>query len=519
MSRIPGHPLQELTYSAIWDWGPLAFNLISAFMSVLAFVAFALAARQLRMHDYLAVGLALVFIPVVYLASTSAMDYVWALAFLMLSLYCVTAGRPVAAGILLGAAAGCRLTSVVLIVPYVLMLPGPWRTVARVRAAAQLTVPALLVTGLCYLPVWLTYQSDMPEVFDAAQLPLFIAKRATVDLLGLAGIVALAVVSGIALWRWIAKPAGVAAREIAVTPDRILMAGWALAVTAIVCVYLSLPHEAGYLIPALPFMLLLFARLLTRPLFVGLCAALVISPFILGVYTPGRPNSPQPSPLTIASPIDQSLRIDLLLGPIAADHSARTTAAAFATQVIGASQRLPAHSVVAVGSWLPWVTLSLPPGQAWPEFVSLLGPTELANRLRGRLASLLRAGNQRQDCYNTTAPRRPGGSGTETVVRVWRAAMNVAIPSRRVRETDASEQSQETKAGGGRGISHRPSHCGQQVKRLATPLDPSPRAILDDLQLLQLRFRHNTVHPAALLVVLRQHLVQFADLAHGAGHG
>jgi hypothetical protein len=382
MSRVPGHPLQELTYSAIWDWGPLAFNIISAFMSVLAFVAFALTARRLRTHDYVAAGLALVFVPVIYLASTSAMDYVWALAFLMLSLYCVTAGRPVAAGVLLGAAAGCRLTSVVLIAPYVLMLPGPWRTAARVRAAVQLTVPAVLVTGLCYLPVWLAYRSGMPEVFDAAQLPAIILKRATVDLWGLAGIMALTVISGIAVWRWVFKPGRAAAQEFAVTPDRAVVAGWALAIAAIGCVYLSLPHEAGYLIPALPFVLLLLARGLSRPLFIGLCAALMISPFVFGVYTPGRPNSPQPSPLAFASPVNRSLQIDPLLGPITADHSARAKAAAFADRVIRASEGLPAHSVVAVGDWLPWVTLSLPPGQAWPKFVSVLGPTELANRLR-----------------------------------------------------------------------------------------------------------------------------------------
>src|SRR3954469_18970660 len=47
MSRAPGHPLQELLYSLIWNAGPFAYNLVSAISSIIAAVFFALALRNL----------------------------------------------------------------------------------------------------------------------------------------------------------------------------------------------------------------------------------------------------------------------------------------------------------------------------------------------------------------------------------------------------------------------------------------------------------------------------------------
>ena len=146
--------------------------------------------------------------------------------------------------------------------------------------------------------------------------------------------------------------------------------------------FIRLPHEAGYLIPALPFVLLLLARGLPRAVFVGLCVALIASPFLLGVYTPGRPNSPQPSRLAIEAPVGQKLVVDLTLGPIFADHQARKAAAAYVDRVLAAGARLPDRSVVAAGNWLPWIILSRPSGQKAPEYVLWLTPAEVTDRLR-----------------------------------------------------------------------------------------------------------------------------------------
>src|SRR4051812_5868931 len=80
MSRAPGHPLQELLYSLMWNAGPSAYNLISAISSVIATLFFALALRNLEFKHYLFAAFAFAFTPIVFVSSTYAIDYMPALA-------------------------------------------------------------------------------------------------------------------------------------------------------------------------------------------------------------------------------------------------------------------------------------------------------------------------------------------------------------------------------------------------------------------------------------------------------
>lgn len=380
MSRVPGHPVQELAYAAAPIREPLALNLLTALMSVVAFVAFAAAARRFGLRDYLAAALALVFVPVIYVTSTTSMDYVWALAFLMLSLWCARSGRPVLAGVMLGLAAGCRLTSILLAAPYLLMLPEARHSSRRLRAIVGFVGAAAAVTALCYLPVWLSYRSSMPEVYETAVPVLIIVKHATVDVWGLAGLAAIVVALVIAPWRLVRHGRPAAAEIAASSPAD--LAAWAIVVAMVGVVFLRLPHEPGYLIPAIPFVLLLLSRVLPRSIFRAVCLALLVSPFVFGVYTAGRLNSPQPSRSAVALPGSDSLLLDPLKGAILADHSARVASTELAARVILHSENLPARSVVVTGSWLWWVKQSLPEGSGWPEFVWTLSAEELAGRLR-----------------------------------------------------------------------------------------------------------------------------------------
>ena len=71
-------------------------------------------------------GFALAFTPQVYINSSNTTDYVWALAFILGSLYFVLLGRPLMAGILLGLAIGSRITSGAMLLRLgVLLASGP----------------------------------------------------------------------------------------------------------------------------------------------------------------------------------------------------------------------------------------------------------------------------------------------------------------------------------------------------------------------------------------------------------
>ena len=107
--------------SWLWRGGPWALNGASAVCSVVAVWSFVACARRLGCRDALLAGLALATTPVFFINSVTAKDYVWALAFIG-SLFCVLDRRPRIAGLLLGLAVGCRLTSAAMVVPLGLIL-------------------------------------------------------------------------------------------------------------------------------------------------------------------------------------------------------------------------------------------------------------------------------------------------------------------------------------------------------------------------------------------------------------
>ncbi|MEE8171252.1 MAG: hypothetical protein V3T70_11960, partial [Phycisphaerae bacterium] len=116
-SRPPGYPIQEFVCGLAQSGGPVALNGCTALLSVLAAVCFMRCLRRMGCADAGPAALALALTPVIYVNSVNAMDYVWALAFVLASLDALLHRRPLTAGLLLGAAIGCRITSALFVLP------------------------------------------------------------------------------------------------------------------------------------------------------------------------------------------------------------------------------------------------------------------------------------------------------------------------------------------------------------------------------------------------------------------
>ncbi|NLD73623.1 MAG: hypothetical protein GX649_13020 [Chloroflexi bacterium] len=279
-SRAPGYPLQELTYALAWRLTPPAarpvvFNGLTALLSAAAAGALTAILLALR-HDAMGAvlgGLALAATPVVYLNSVNAMDYVWALALFLGALCALLRGRPLGAGVLLGLAVTCRITSGALLAPLGVLAWGGGPRGDRWGRLAQLVGGTLAVAGIGYLPVVLRYGPGFFTFYEKGypSLPA-VWQRGGPDVWGVVGAVALA----------LAALLGVAevllVRRAPRRPGRQMVA-WALGALLVVGAYLRLPHEAGYLAPLVPLVLLLAHGALRRAVFAGLCVALIISPF------------------------------------------------------------------------------------------------------------------------------------------------------------------------------------------------------------------------------------------------
>jgi hypothetical protein len=273
VSRSLGYPLQEGICALLWRGGPAALNGASALMGTAAVVLFALVLRRLGARDTVLPALALAFVPVVYVNSVSAMDYVWALAFAMASLAALLGGQAALSGIVLALAIGCRVTSLVLLPPWLVLASGlPGLSLIRIAA------PALAGGFLFYLPVLARYGPEIVRLFDTTPVPLAVmAADASTGVWGQLGCVAMAVaLLCVVLARWIAPgPASI-------PPERAgrLTAACALALALDLALYLLHPNEGAYFLIGVPFVILLLGRLLNRRVYLAVCAALCLAPFV-----------------------------------------------------------------------------------------------------------------------------------------------------------------------------------------------------------------------------------------------
>jgi hypothetical protein len=149
-SRLPGYPVQEYLVAGLLPGGVWAVKAVTAWMSWLSGVFFALSLRAFGNKDSWLLAAALLSVPVVYINSVCAMDYVWALAFGMPAAFLAIQQRPVLAGVCVGLAIGTRITSGAMLLPVALLLAAKSPSWARTwRASLKLGVVSIGVGAAC----------------------------------------------------------------------------------------------------------------------------------------------------------------------------------------------------------------------------------------------------------------------------------------------------------------------------------------------------------------------------------
>jgi len=272
-SRAPGYPVQEYVCSRIWKTGPFGLNLMDALFCTASVLFFALICIEYGVGDWWLASLTLAFVPVLYVNSVSSKDFPWALAFLLAAWWCALRTRPVLTGLLLGLAMGCRITSGATALPIALILiDGAQNRVAIRRVLVTGLISALVVVA-AFAPVFIRYGTDFFNFYaeHAFPGPLQIAARMTLEVWGLLG------VAGICL-ALLAASMPVAEARPAVSSRQAL--AWISMLVIYVIAFFCLPDEAAYLIPAIPFILLLVWRVTPRWAFLTCCALIIASPFL-----------------------------------------------------------------------------------------------------------------------------------------------------------------------------------------------------------------------------------------------
>ena len=381
-SRLPGYPIPELFYALIPDSGPFVFNAITALLSAAAAVLFARIFKAFGGRDHILAGLAFAFTPVIYINSANSMDYLWALTFALGGLCCVLARRPLLAGALLGLAIGSRISTSAMLVPLSLLLYQPTAGRANLKPLLKLWLGAGVVAAISYAPVILTYGQNFFTVYEAPVTLLAVIARATVQVWGEVGLVAILAALALAVLR-----PRTARRGPSIPPvSRLTLAAWFTAIGVYGVAFLRLPLEAGYLIPAVPFCILALGRFLNRKLFVVVCLALIISPFLFNFSVPLiLDESLFSNYWTHFDLLGEDVAVDFLYGPLIYEHLSRVYSLRLVEQILAFGEQATGKTVVVAGSWIPRIEMALGgDSQGKVEYVHLLDEAETqAYRDRG----------------------------------------------------------------------------------------------------------------------------------------
>ncbi len=286
-SRLPGYPLHEFISSAFVRQGWVWTNLSTVAISLAGVLIFAALARKLELPHRGVLVIAFAFTPLLWINSTTTMDYMWALTFVMGAYLALLYDAPALAGVSLGAATGFRLTSG-------LMLPVFWLLILRSKKRDQirpLTAISVAVALAAYTPVLMDYGLNFFNFYDQKIPASDFIRTLGKDGLGVIG--ALAVIVAFALsWRRVRS----LPRDVIDNPQ---VMTWVAVIVLYFLSYTRLPHEIAYLIPLFPFGFFLMARYMSKAVLVACLAVIVLAGFV-DITTPGTDSGLGTSELTSA---------------------------------------------------------------------------------------------------------------------------------------------------------------------------------------------------------------------------
>ena len=350
-SRLPGHPVQELIYSQLWGAGPFVFNLLTAVFSVIAVLFFVLSSKSLGFKHYYFAGLAFAFTPVIYISSTYTIDYLWTMAFILGSFYFLIRGKIIPAGVLLGFAIGCRITSGIMLIPFSIIIVDKVTIRDNVKNIFKLFTPTLLVAFLTFIPVIKVYGWDFFMYYDQFPYPPItkVIYKAVFGVWGVIGFMAVLICFLIGFLR--RKKLTERFLNSKFLKKKYFLVG-ALIIILYTISYLRLPQKSAYLIPLVPVIILFFGNYLNSYQFKFFCLSVILSSFLFSINLTDKNRGAEFSKFAFKANFSgQEIFLDPLSGPILSDYSKRQQKMDFTNKVLENGKNIQQKTLIIAGWW------------------------------------------------------------------------------------------------------------------------------------------------------------------------
>ena len=354
-SRLPGHPIQELIYALSSNYGFVAYNLLTVLISTTGIFFFMLSLRKLNFKHFLEIGLILAFIPIVYINSTNAMDYLWAMSFTLISFYCLVSRNFLFAGIMIGLAIGTRITAGAMLLPFIIFILHDQHRDNTFIAIIKLCASALLISFISFLPVMQNYGFaffDYYKHFDHPDL-VKILYKATLGIFGGIGILVFAYFSLVFLIRIIANKSTSPSES---KTKKCILYTSAIVVLLYITAYFNLPFKSEFLIPIIPFVLMTMTMYLPKIQIRIFLIGMILSCFFGGVNLIHDLKGESQSSVSISNNFGPNkVAFDLLKGPLPAEKEKRKNQIRFVKRIISHEEKINAPTVIISGWWYNYI--------------------------------------------------------------------------------------------------------------------------------------------------------------------
>ena len=355
-SRLPGHPLQEYLFSFFPNAPALFFNGLSGLFSFLAAYYFYALAAFLKIRNAFTWTIIFLSIPIIWISSVYTIDYLWALAFILAAFYYFLNEKLLIAGLFLGCAIACRITSGAVLIGFLFMNGNPFSSI-NIKRNLIIGTATLIITVVWFVPAFLRYGISF---FGTYPLPYpslpKIAYKFSLGVWGASGFFAIIYLVYLKIKN----------KSNTIQPS--LLKGMCIIMALFTVAYIVYPQKAAFLITVVPFLLLIVADQ-PIPYRSAIIAnvLLFISPFIIGVNLNNKDRGADYSQFAITLNIaNQEIFIDPFTGPLAVEKSRRITRQNFTDVSYQNYLKIREKSVLLCGWWTNQFTVKVNQNKANP---------------------------------------------------------------------------------------------------------------------------------------------------------
>ncbi|MFM2156037.1 MAG: hypothetical protein RL516_786 [Bacteroidota bacterium] len=344
VSRLPGHPFQEIIYTLIWNAGPVVYNLLTLIISSFGIYYFIKIVQFLKLEwKWATLGLA--FTPIFYINCTNNMDYVWACSFIILSLYYLLNNRLLLTGLFLALAIGCRITSGAAILPILVYLEARNQK-QFLKSAFQICLYTGIFCFIIFIPVLKEYGLTFFTYYEHFPIPSFAKNfyKGSIGAFGITGYLAAFLLIIYSLKKLIQQPDLLKSPIVLLTLTGIIIFKIA---------FISLPLKSAFIIPILPYLFLMTAMLCNEYIQKTGALLLIFACFFFGINLSDPLRGSKESALSYTYNVsNQKVVFDVFSGIFTADITKRINRTEFSESIIEKASRINRPTYIIAGWYL-----------------------------------------------------------------------------------------------------------------------------------------------------------------------